>query len=197
MRAVPRSDSTMIFGLVALVITSACGGSSTSPSAPFASAKILPGPASMVSDAVGSAPATTLTELFIKRGTCGVPFSGTCKLMGAGRPITWGDWTAIEGAVFFRCDSQRTEVLLFAGKLVPNGPYTVWLNGVPIGTADGAQNSFRAASNGEGRLETTVGPPCVASGGSMLLAYHNDGQTHGSVPGPPETWAAQGQLIVP
>lgn len=183
-------------GIVGLV---ACTGSSgIAPSGPWASVLIQPGPAAMVSDANGNAPTSASTELFIKRGTCTVPFRASCKLVApSGRATTLADWIGVDGVIFFRCAQDGTAVQLFATKLIPDGVYTVWVSGGPLGASDGSQNSFRADPNGVGQLGMTAGPSCLQSGGSVLIAYHNDKQTHGAIPGTPDTWAAQGQLLVP
>lgn len=128
---------------------------------------------------------------------------------GAALGFKLSDWLAASGSAAYLCTGGSTARIdaAFSG-LVPNGVYTFWnarlqftdgkITGgqdLPLGTADGSQNTFQADEKGNGRLSATwtgcnepstggpgIGPDGVAR--LFAIAYHSDGQTFGGSPGP-------------
>lgn len=81
-------------------------------------------------------------------------------------------------------------------------------NGGALGPSTGTGNAFTASATGEGTLEviarpgamSMVGqmPGCVltqAPGSAVIVLYHIDGKTWGSMPGPEATWVAHLGII--
>lgn len=137
-----------------------------------------------------------------------------------GHPVTLAEFNAVQGSASVKCVTQGTHVTLHLTNLIPNGVYTIWnvafkapgfdpsfanLIGLgAIGSADGAQNNFKASASGEGSVSaiTGAGPlSMVGSIGACALtdefewhvvgAYHLDGQSHGATLGPAGTAVEQ------
>jgi len=130
--------------------------------------------------------------LYIKRASCTVPFSESCQLRAPdGHPIPWGEWSMIEGRVTATSIERGTHVVTHISHAIPNGVYTLWFNGLPLGVDDDPEITVTVSQAGEGQLSLIDPAGCAPSGSLLILAYHNDGQTHGSVPGAANTWVGQ------
>ena len=131
------------------------------------------------------------------------PFDGNVGPWRKGRAlgITLGQWLSATGRGKYTCqDGEARLTLEFVG-LVPNGVYTLWHDfmawpptepftgtyDLPIGARDGTQSVFRATAGGSATVLRQF-KPCLQLSGEHLLsdlsiAWHSDGETHGSVPG--------------
>ena len=111
---------------------------------------------------------------------------------------------------------DETRVAFDLTGLTPNGVYTAWsdfykhpgFTGDPnetagvgaLGPNDGSESIFIASAEGEGSLDTMIpqGPlsivgeagPCALDTYEYIvwIAYHLDGKTYGTTPGPEGTW---------
>lgn len=137
---------------------------------------------------------------------------GTPVVSTTGDQLTVAQWTTVSGEASLRCVDKGTQYVLHLSDLVPKGVYTIWnfifvdgaLAGAgPLGLPDGSENVFRASAAGEGQLSLIVAggtptafggpmPDCALtdlSGSTLIAAYHMDGNTWGSSPGPASTQA--------
>ncbi len=151
--------------------------------------------------------------------------SSTCPAVRApdGHQITLGEFRQADGRVIVNCINTGTLSVVHFSGLVPGGTYTVWqfifANGADMPrTAAGAvgdngitgeiQNFFTASAAGEGQISLTS-PPGPLSAEGMLngcwldnplvrleLVYHLDFMTHGSRPGPMDTWVFQAVFLI-
>ncbi|HKA53062.1 MAG TPA: hypothetical protein VKJ47_05320 [Candidatus Binatia bacterium] len=148
-------------------------------------------------------------------------FTGCNPLMAPdGHQLTLFEFKAVQGVAFNRCVDGGTETVVYFNGLVPGGTYTVWL-GVgeaffrppppfdaqgALGRTDPIENFFTANEDGEGVLSRTtpagplsalgeVGPCWLDAPAQLHLVYHNDGQTHGPVPGPRDTWVVIARFL--
>ncbi len=137
-----------------------------------------------------------------------------------GHQLTLSEFTAVQGAAFNRCVEGGTETVVFFNRLVPGGTYTAWLfigsaywnpppppDGVGVlGRTNPIENFFTANEDGEGVLSLTtpagplsifgeVGPCWLNAPGQLHLVYHNDGATHGPLPGPTGTWVLNARFL--
>lgn len=128
---------------------------------------------------------------------------------GAALNVKASDWLAATGSVAYLCTGGTVaRVDGVFSHLVPNAVYTFWnsrldfTNGaitgatdLAIGTSDGSQNRFNTDDKGNAHFaltwtgcdEPATGGPGIGPTGSarvFALAYHSDGQTYGSAPGP-------------
>ena len=111
--------------------------------------------------------------------------------------FTMGEWLAATGSGSYTISDGEGHVELTFENLIPNGTYTLWCSriytppdfeivSVPCGEPNGTTNTFVADDEGNGALSTTVLPlpGTVEDKISLLaLAYHSDGNTHGSYHG--------------
>jgi hypothetical protein len=210
-------DIVAVAGTVILVLTSACTRSTPlSPEAaavqagstaltagggaPAFSSMLLSAalPFGSVSNASGGAPASPSTLLYIKRGTCSPTPTPACQLKTPdGDGITSGEWNAIEGRLSAKCITEGTHIVVHISNAIPNGVYSLWLNGLALGPDDGSENAVRVSAAGEGQLSAIDPAGCAPTGSLLILAYHNDGQLHGPVPGGPTTWVGQLHSFLP
>ncbi len=152
--------------------------------------------------------------------------SSPCPAVRApdGHQITLGEFRQAAGTVKVDCITTGTHSVVHFSGLIPGGTYTVWqfifANGGPpmARTAAGAvgdngitgeiQNFFTASAAGEGQISLTS-PPGPLSAEGMLngcwldnplvrleLVYHLDFMTHGSRPGPMDTWVFQAVFLI-
>ncbi len=128
--------------------------------------------------------------------------------------VVLDDWNDAGGEVTIGCESGGTRYTFELRGLIPGGMYTVWhFPGSGAGALSGQgttqpDNAFTAAADGSVTFTTlsrggvmTMGgslPQCQVPvpkadaagefGGELLVVlFHNDGQSHGRVPGPGET----------
>jgi hypothetical protein len=92
---------------------------------------------------------------------------------------------------------SQAQVDIHFENLIPNGVYTLWCSEVhlppdanvidrPCGASDGSENVFLADESGQIDISMQIEamPPTTDDTiFSFGLAYHSDGQTHGSHPG--------------
>lgn len=155
-------------------------------------------PFGAVSNATGGAPADASTPLYIKRGACSPTPSAGCQLKTPdGEAITWGQWSAVEARMSAKCIGQGTHIVVHVSNAVPNGVYSLWFNGLPLGEDDGSENAVHVSAAGEGQLSAIDPAGCAPAGSLLILAYHNDGQLHGAMPGGVTTWAGQVHRFLP
>lgn len=144
---------------------------------------------------------------------------GTPVVSTSGDQLTMAEWTTVTGQASLRCLNKGTQYVLHLSNLVPRGVYTIWnfffvdgafAGGGPLGLPDGSENIFRASASGEGQLSliveggtpTPLGAPmpeCVladAIGTLLIAAYHMDGDTWDSGPGPASTQAFHAAAVV-
>jgi WD40 repeat protein/serine/threonine protein kinase/DNA-binding XRE family transcriptional regulator len=122
------------------------------------------------------------------------PFDAGPYAKGEPLGFTLGDYIAATGHGTYTVQGNRAVIDLTFDKLVPNGVYTVWCNEftlpphtkmveLPCGAPDGSENTFIADE--KGHLEITMDieafpPSTKETFYEIALAYHSDGQTHGS-----------------
>lgn len=118
--------------------------------------------------------------------------------------FTLGEWLAATGTAIYRCDDDVGTVQAQFDDLVPNGLYTMWYYFVPranldpfrfvdlpLGALDGSDSRFTADADGQATYRA-VFSPCLQLSGRQLgaflgIAWHSDGKTYGSLPGPMST----------
>ncbi len=167
-----------------------------------------------VRDAKGNLPSDPSTPLFEHHSKKGNPV-----LAPDGHQVTLAEINAVRGSATAECVKEGTRVTLQLTGLIPNGVYTTWAdiykapglllfgdfaNSLGIGASgatDGSDNFFKASAKGEASLSSIIpaGPlSWVGKIGACALdeyefriwgAYHIDGKTYGTVPGPEDTWA--------
>lgn len=133
-----------------------------------------------------------------------------------GHQVTLGEFRAVQGSMSAKCNKQGTRTRMHLAGLIPNGVYTAWILTFPAAGGDpvavGAlgndnglwTNIFVADKDGEADLSAIneAGPlSAVGSVGGcwpssearvqIWGAYHLDGATHGSAPGPQGSWVQQ------
>src|SRR5713226_8721201 len=140
-----------------------------------------------------------------------------------GDQITLGEFRQADGRVLVKCINTGTLSVVHFSGLIPKGTYSVWqfifANGASMPrTAAGAagdngitgaiQNFFTASEAGEGQLSVTSPPGPLSAEGTLNgcwldnplvrleLVYHIDGATHGSRPGPMDTWVFQAVFLI-
>jgi hypothetical protein len=114
--------------------------------------------------------------------------------------ITLGDWLAATGTGSYQCVDGQGEIALEFSGLVPSGVYTLWYVfspsppatpfmslDLPLGARDGSQTLVSVNADGTASYRASV-TPCLQPSGEqaatlIALAYHSDGQIHGSLPG--------------
>lgn len=115
-----------------------------------------------------------------------------------GQQVTKTEWDAFESAFgYSTCDSaletdRSGKVKVEARGLLPNAVYTVWQfefdeTRIPLGSNDGTENKLVTSAEGSGVLEVQTANCDV---NRLILAYHIDGQTYSTIPGPDATWVA-------
>ena len=151
--------------------------------------------------------------------------SPTCPRVLApdGHQITLGEFRQADGRVIVKCINTGTLSVVHFSGLIPGGTYTVWqfifANGASMPrTAAGAvgdngitgeiQNFFTASAAGEGQISLTSPPGPLSAEGTLNgcwldnplvrleLVYHLDFITHGSRPGPMDTWVFQAVFLI-
>ena len=119
--------------------------------------------------------------------------------------FTLGEWLGAHGTATYACRAGVGHVKAEFEKLVPNGVYTMWyalllklhlgcadcpFSGLvmPVGHPSGSQNSFVGDASGNADFEAYF-TPCLGLGNDQIaavlaVAYHSDGKTYRSNPGP-------------
>jgi hypothetical protein len=137
-----------------------------------------------------------------------------------GHQLTLVEFNAPQGSAAVKCVNEGTHAVLHLTGLVPNAVYTVWLLAFrapgfdptfanliglgALGPADGSANVMLTDASGEGAVSAIASagplsifgsvPACAPTGlyeFHLVAAYHIDGQTHGSTPGPDGTYVEQ------
>lgn len=123
---------------------------------------------------------------------------------GAGLGVSLGQWEAARGRATLVCRGQTQLVESRFRDLLPRGVYSLFVvhfavqgagRFTPLGTADGSDDSFIADPAGHGQKAVATSP-CLTSSEGVVLAWHSDGQTHGSSIGMPG-YTSHNQLIFP
>ncbi len=124
------------------------------------------------------------------------------------------DWLEATGTATYECEDDIGVVNARFDGLVPNGVYTMWyfflprppldpgpfvFLDVPLGARDGSDSPFIADADGHAEYQA-VFSPCLQMSGRQLdanlaIAYHSDGQTYGTTPGPLST-VSHNQIFV-
>ncbi len=138
-----------------------------------------------------------------------------------GHQVTLEEFLAPSGRAGVKCIADGTQSVLHFNGLIPNGTYTIWqivfkspgfdgtfANRIGVGSLgpnDGSGNTFVADGDGEGEISAvspagnlsilgTI-PACWLPPGvfemHLVGAYHIDGQSHGTRPGPAGTFIEQ------
>lgn len=116
--------------------------------------------------------------------------------------LTLGRWLEGKGSGSYECVGGRGTVRASFESLVPGGVYTMWYSflpmpptspftgnlDLPLGARDGSQTTFRADASGKASFQASF-QPCLQLSSEQVVtmlaaAYHSDGKTHGSHPGP-------------
>lgn len=117
---------------------------------------------------------------------------------GAEMGFTMGEWLDGSGTGTYVIRGNEAEIDLTFENLVPNGHYTLWCATVnlppdvsiidePCGAADGSENSFYSDDEGNAAISLKLEPLADTTETSLKViaaAYHSDGQSYGSSPGP-------------
>jgi hypothetical protein len=182
--------------------------------------EIRAGDCSITDPAVGMVTSATPLDslLYNRNDTAGAPVFCNPVLTPDGHQLTLGEFVAVKGSVSMNCTGAGTLSVLHFSGLVPKGTYTAWLfvkdaagNFTAIGalgTTMPIENFFTASGAGEGQLSVItpeedlsvfghVRPCLLETPFEVHLVYHADGQTHGPVPGPNETWLTNGLFLFP
>jgi hypothetical protein len=183
--------------------------------------EIRAGDCSMTDPAVGMVTsATPLDSPIFNRnpGPSGAPVSCGPVPAPDGHQLTLGEFGAVKGSVSLKCTGAGTLSVLHFSGLVPKGTYSVWLflkdaagNFTAVGTLGTtvpSENFFTASAAGEGQISVTtpeedlsvfghVGSCFLETPFEIHLVYHQDFQTHGPVPGPPDAWLTNALFLFP
>jgi|SRR5919197_5867340 hypothetical protein len=162
------------------------------------------------------------TPLFNHTSRPGLGVFPTCNpiLAPDGHQVTWGEYKAAQGDATIKCINTGTHTALHFSGLLPKGTYSVWvfvvnpnppppfLAGGTLGRTALSENHFIASGAGEGQISRTtpaeqlsvfgsVGSCFLDSPAQLHLVYHSDGLTHGTVPGPTDTWVVNARFFLP
>jgi hypothetical protein len=181
--------------------------------------EIRAGDCSITDPAVGMVTsATPLDSPIFNRNAFGAPASCGPVPAPDGHQLTLGEFGAVKGSVSLKCTGAGTHSVLHFSGLVPKGTYSVWLflkdaagNFTAVGTLGTtvpSENFFTASAAGEGQISVTtpeedlsvfghVGSCFLETPLEIHLVYHQDFQTHGPVPGPPDTWLTNALFLFP
>ncbi len=119
--------------------------------------------------------------------------------IGKGRSLRMrmDDWLAAVGTGRYEVSGHTGRITAQFQRLVENGKYSLWCGWIargakkslaidPCGKADGSDSTFQADYDGRGEIDVT-GRALLQSNASgsaiIMLVYHSDNVTHGSVPG--------------
>ena len=133
--------------------------------------------------------------------------------------FTLGEWLDAHGTATYACRGGVGHVKAEYENLVPNGVYTMWYAlllklhlgcadcpfaglAMPLGDPSGSQNVFVGDASGNADFEAYF-TPCLGLGNDQIaavlaIAYHSDGKTYGSNPGPGGIamgWVSHTQLM--
>jgi len=181
---------------------------------------IRAGDCSIADPAVGMITSVTPLDslLYNRNDEGGAPVFCNPVLAPDGHQLTLGEFEAVKGRASVKCTAAGTHSVLHFTRLVPKGTYSVWLfvkNAAGEFTAVGAlgttmpiENFFTASAAGEGQLSVTtpeedlsafghVGPCFLETPFEIHLVYHQDFQTHGPLPGPPDAWLTNALFLFP
>jgi hypothetical protein len=159
------------------------------------------------------------TPLYNHTSRPGLGVFPTCNpiLAPDGHTVTWGEYKAAQGSATVKCINTGTHTALHFSGLLPKGVYSVWLlventtgpgfSAVgTLGRTGLSENHFIASEAGEGQISRTtpaenlsvfgsVGSCFLDSPAQLHLVYHSDGLTHGTVPGPTDTWVVNARFF--
>lgn len=133
-----------------------------------------------------------------------------------GHQLTFAEFNSVQGTISVRCMNKGTRAVINLTGLIPNGVYTIWLlvfgpdpSKGPIavgalGQSDGSGNAFTADEDGVAVISATNPGGDLSASGSIgncwltdqdevhvVGAYHLDGKTNGTSPGPPGSFVEQ------
>jgi hypothetical protein len=133
------------------------------------------------------------------------PFDSTFNgpfVKGRALGLTLGEWLEPSGTATYDCAFGQGSIEASFENMVPNGIYTMWYffaptppmepflgaYDLPVGARDGSENIFQADAAGNASFEASF-EPCLQLSGVQLAAglgaaWHSDGKTYGSSPGP-------------
>jgi hypothetical protein len=162
------------------------------------------------------------TPLYNHTSRAGLGVFPTCNpiLAPDGHQVTWGEFKAAQGSATIKCINTGTHTALHFSGLLPKGTYSAWvfvvnpnapppfLAGGTLGRTALSENVFTASAAGEGQISRTtpeealsvfgnIGSCFLDSPAQIHLVYHSDGQTHGMVPGPSDTWVVNARFFLP
>ena len=181
---------------------------------------IRAGDCSIADPAVGMITSVTPLDslLYNRNDEGGAPVFCNPVLAPDGHQLTLGEFEAVKGSASLKCTGAGTHSVLHFSGLVPKGTYSVWLflkdaagNFTAVGTLGTtvpSENFFTASAAGEGQISVTtpeedlsvfghVGSCFLETPFEIHLVYHQDFQTHGPVPGPPDTWLTNALFLFP